>query len=205
LFGYKKKRRGQLQVPKNLSFRENSRSFYVWFLKYKTPLKNPPLKDIEKLQQKSSLDILWRSSVHVYLEDHQGSIIGVLFCSWVVYKLHTTTPLIFTLYSFSRFSIIDYSLCLLLTNFLIAAKVEHNSSDSKAINKIFFHVHAGKHSLLNSFICLPIHMMMTIICLFTCKWFNKRTRTFKINSMVNHVFVHWNICFWPSFILEDKF
>jgi hypothetical protein len=117
---------------------------------------------------------------------------------------HTTTPLIFTLYSFSRFSIIDYSLCLLLTNFLIAAKVEHNSGDSKAINKIF-RVHAGKHSLLNSFICLPIHMMMTITCLFTCKWFNKRTWTFKINSMVNHVFVHWNICFWPSFILEDRF
>jgi hypothetical protein len=59
------------------------------FLKHKTPLNNPSLKDREKLQQKSSLDILRGSSIHVYLEDHQGSIIGVLFCNWAVYKLHT--------------------------------------------------------------------------------------------------------------------
>ena len=156
----KEKKRSVTGVPKSLSFRKNFRSFCIWFLKHKAPLKNPSLKDREKLKQKSSLDILRRSSVHVYLEDHQGSIIGVLFCSWVVYKLHTTAPLIFNLYSFSRFSIIDYSLCLLLTNFLIAAKVEHNSGDSKAINKIFFHVYAGKNSLLNSL----------FVCLFTWWW-----------------------------------
>ena len=85
----KRKEEVSYKGPKSLSFRENSRSFCVWFLKHKTPLENQPLKDREKLQQKSSLDILRRNSVHVYLEDYQGSIIWVFFCSWAVYKLYT--------------------------------------------------------------------------------------------------------------------
>jgi hypothetical protein len=109
------------------------------------------LKDKEKLPQKSPLDILRRSSVHGYLEDHQGSIIGVLFLQLGSIQTphhcsHTATLLIFALHLFSKFFIVINSLCLLLTNSLIAAKVEHNSGDSKAINRIFFHVHAGKHS-----------------------------------------------------------
>jgi hypothetical protein len=109
------------------------------------------LKDREKLPQKSPLDVQQRSSIHGYLEDHQGSIIGVFFLQLGSIQTphhcsHTATLLIFALYPFSKFFIVINSLCLLLTNSLIAAKVEHNFGDSKAINKIFFHVHAGKHS-----------------------------------------------------------
>jgi hypothetical protein len=52
------------------------------------------------------------------VEDHQGSTIGVLFLQLGSRQ----TP--------------------------HHSKVEHNSGDSKAIKRIFFHVHAGKHSLL---------------------------------------------------------
>ena len=161
----KRKEEVSYKGPKSLSFRENSRSFCVWFLKHKTPLENPPLGDREKLPQKSSLDTLRRSSVHEYLEDHKGSIIGVFFCSWAVHKLPTIAAtqqlfwsLLFT--PFQSFFIVINSLCLLLTNSLIAAKVEHNFGDSKAINRIFLHVHAGKHFLLN----------LLFICLFTWWW-----------------------------------